>query len=104
MDAYFQAADPAHIKREKMKARELRASQWWKNEIGKGVCYYCHGRFEKEVLTMDHVIPIVRGGKTTKSNVVVCCKECNSKKKHQTPVEMTFNTLASSKSANEIEP
>ena len=38
-------------------------------------------------LTMDHVVPLARGGKTTKSNVVPCCKECNEQKLHLLPVE-----------------
>lgn len=90
MDSYFIVTDPEHVSREKAKARELRASQWWRNQIGAGVCYYCHEKFAKELLTMDHVIPIARGGKSTKSNVVTACKDCNSKKKYLTPVEMTM--------------
>jgi 5-methylcytosine-specific restriction protein A len=30
---------------------------------------------------MDHLIPIVRGGKSVLGNVVPACKDCNSKKK-----------------------
>lgn len=37
---------------------------------------------------MDHKTPISRGGKTTKGNVAVCCKDCNSAKKYYTPAEM----------------
>ncbi len=36
---------------------------------------------------MDHVIPLIRGGKSTKGNVVPSCKECNNKKKHMLPFE-----------------
>ncbi len=36
---------------------------------------------------MDHKVPIARGGRSTKSNVVVCCKNCNSEKQAQTVVE-----------------
>jgi len=36
---------------------------------------------------MDHVVPIVRGGKSTKSNVVPCCKDCNNKKQYLLPIE-----------------
>lgn len=90
MDAYFQKADEAHIRRERAKAKELRSSQWWRNQLGKAICYYCEQKCSKECLTMDHIIPIVRGGKSSKSNVVVCCKDCNSKKKYLTPVEMTM--------------
>lgn len=88
----FEKAPPEHIQREKAKAREMRQSQWWRQQLGQGQCYYCEGKFPKEQLSMDHVIPIVRGGKTTKSNVVVCCKDCNSKKKYHTPFEMRQNS------------
>ena len=30
---------------------------------------------------MDHVVPIGRGGKSTKGNVVISCKDCNNAKK-----------------------
>ena len=72
---------------EKAKARELRNSQWWKKKRGAGICYYCGKRFRPDELTMDHIVPIIRGGKTTKGNIVPCCKECNSKKKYMLPME-----------------
>ena len=75
------------VKREKVKARELRNSQWWKKKRGAGICYYCGKRFRPDELTMDHIVPIIRGGKTTKGNIVPCCKGCNSKKKYMLPME-----------------
>jgi 5-methylcytosine-specific restriction endonuclease McrA len=36
---------------------------------------------------MDHIVPIIRGGRSTKGNLVPCCKQCNSNKKHMLPVE-----------------
>ena len=36
---------------------------------------------------MDHLVPIVRGGKTTRANCVPACKECNSRKKYLLPME-----------------
>ncbi len=86
-DLHFEPADEQHVRREKTKARALRKSQWWKNRLGKGMCHYCGARVHPAQLTMDHVVPIVRGGKSSRSNVVTCCKDCNSKKKHQLPVE-----------------
>ena len=87
MDEYFETADEEHIRREKAKAREMRHSQWWKNECGRGVCYYCKRRVPPKELTMDHIVPIIRGGFTKKGNVVPCCKDCNNKKKYMLPVE-----------------
>lgn len=79
--------DEAHLRREKARARELRQSQWWKNRRGRGQCHYCGGRFPARELTMDHVVPIVRGGRSTRSNVVPCCKACNSRKQSLLPSE-----------------
>ncbi len=86
-ETFFFPADEEHLKRERSKAREMRRSQWFKNLKGKGQCYYCKERFHPKELTMDHIVPIVRGGKTSRSNVVACCKECNNKKKYMLPVE-----------------
>ena len=36
---------------------------------------------------MDHIIPIARGGKSVRNNLVPCCKECNSRKKYLLPME-----------------
>lgn len=85
--------DPVHVKRERAKAKELRKSPWWKEQLAKGICYYCGDRFEPEELTMDHVLPVVRGGKSVKSNCVPCCKECNNDKKFLTPAELIMREL-----------
>jgi len=36
---------------------------------------------------MDHIVPLSRGGKSTKGNIVAACKMCNNKKKYLLPVE-----------------
>ena len=77
---------------EKEKARALRQSQWWSNLIHSNpACYYCANKLEALQVTMDHVVPLSKGGKSTKSNIVVCCKPCNSKKKHMTAVEFLLS-------------
>ena len=86
-EVVFLPADPEQVQREKAKARELRRTQWWKNLRGRGKCHYCGVRVKAKELTMDHVVPLVRGGKTTKNNVVPCCKECNNQKKYLLPLE-----------------
>ncbi|HUV50172.1 MAG TPA: HNH endonuclease [Anaerolineae bacterium] len=79
--------DEADIKKERRKARELRVSQWWKRRCAKGICYYCDRAVSPKELTMDHIVPIGRGGRSTKSNVVPSCKGCNNKKKQLLPME-----------------
>ncbi|MFN7727526.1 MAG: HNH endonuclease [Bdellovibrio sp.] len=90
---YFAPASEAHQKKQKAKARELRASQWWRNQLGKGVCYHCELKFTPKELTMDHLVPIARGGLSDKSNCVPSCKECNNKKGHKTRAEMAMDDL-----------
>lgn len=75
------------VRRERDKARELRRSQWWKNRVGRGVCHYCGGTFAPDEITMDHLVPVARGGRSTRGNVVPACRECNSRKKYLLPVE-----------------
>jgi 5-methylcytosine-specific restriction protein A len=75
------------IRRERQKARELRASQWWKRKRATGVCHHCGQKFLPKELTMDHLIPIIRGGKSTRGNLVPACKKCNADRKHRLPFE-----------------
>jgi len=75
------------LKKEKQKARELRNSQWWKRRCDKGVCGYCNKPTSPGDLTMDHIVPIARGGKSVKGNVIPCCKDCNTQKKELLPME-----------------
>lgn len=47
----------------------------------KGHCHYC----DKEAkLTLDHVIPLSKGGKHSKDNVVAACAHCNCSKGNKT--------------------
>lgn len=43
-------------------------------------CQYCGCRPSKEQLTIDHILPRSRGGKSTWENVVLACQSCNTKK------------------------
>lgn len=88
---YYETADIQHKKRERTHARKLRQSQWWKSQLAKGVCYYCKESFSPGELTLDHKVPVARGGKSNKGNVVPCCKACNTSKRHLTPAEMILN-------------
>ncbi len=84
--AYF-FVDEEFIKREKEKARKLRKTRWWRRKIERGICYYCGRKVPPRELTMDHKIPLSRGGRSEKSNLVPACKECNNKKKYLLPWE-----------------
>ena len=87
MSDYYAPVDPDVLRRERAKARELRQSPWWKRRIADGVCHYCRRRVGHRHLTMDHLVPLGRGGRTTRGNVVPACKTCNTKKQSLVPVE-----------------
>jgi 5-methylcytosine-specific restriction endonuclease McrA len=42
---------------------------------------------------MDHIVPLARGGKSTKGNIVPSCKSCNVNKKLDTPVEQLLKEI-----------
>lgn len=75
------------IRKERRRARELRASQWWKRKRAAGICHHCGEKFPPAELTMDHLVPIIRGGKSTKGNLAASCKKCNSARKQGLPFE-----------------
>ena len=79
--------DNREISRQKERAKKLRQSAWWQRKVSKGGCYYCGRHVDPGEVTMDHVVPLTRGGKSTKGNLVPACKDCNNKKKDLLPIE-----------------
>jgi len=75
------------LRREKARARELRQSAWWRRRITVGTCHYCRRQVGTKALTMDHIVPLIRGGRSVRGNTVPACKDCNSKKQSLLPWE-----------------
>jgi hypothetical protein len=57
-------------------------------------CVYCGAQStvqqegsRKSILSIDHIIPVTRGGKTAIPNLACCCKLCNGEKNDRTPEE-----------------
>ena len=67
------------------------------------LCQYCgakegstrmvHGKPEKVVLTLDHILPESRGGPWTWDNLCACCVQCNRNKGDRTPEEAGMELL-----------
>jgi len=53
-------------------------------------CVYCGAKHD---LTIDHVIPISKGGENTWDNMVSACRRCNSKKGDRTPDEANMKFI-----------
>lgn len=83
----FDAPDDAEIRAERNKARDLRKTRWWQQKTAPGLCHYCGNQVAFKDLTMDHLVPLARGGRSTKDNLVPCCKNCNNRKKSMLPLE-----------------
>lgn len=47
-------------------------------------CLYCGS---KDRITVDHIIPLVRGGRHSLGNLAPACLPCNSQKRHRTITE-----------------
>lgn len=94
-------ADEEHIRRERAKVREAKKSRWWQQKTAGGLCHYCGRKFTFKELTMDHVVPIARGGTTSPGNVVPCCADCNKKKSVDTPVDTLLHDPQKSSSGQD---
>jgi 5-methylcytosine-specific restriction enzyme A len=82
-----------HIKKERNVAKALRKTNWWHNILQKGFCHYCGKIFSPTELTMDHIVPLSRGGSSTKGNIVPSCKSCNTIKRTSIPAEIIIDSL-----------
>lgn len=79
-DRYAREVDDAFLRRERARARMLRQTAWWRRRIAAGVCHYCRRAVGARALTLDHVVPLVRGGRSVRANIVAACKDCNARK------------------------
>lgn len=84
--------DQNHIKKEKAKVKSAKKSRWWQQKCAQGLCHYCGQKFSVQDLTMDHVVPLARGGTTTPGNTVPACQSCNKAKGVDTPLDLYFNS------------
>ena len=91
------AEDPKYREQEQSRARErLRRSAGFYEAWEKcgGVCAYCEQPLDAEdysrgpmAPTVDHMIPLSRGGADVAENRVLACNACNSAKGARTPRE-----------------
>ncbi|HKN59763.1 MAG TPA: HNH endonuclease [Candidatus Acidoferrales bacterium] len=53
----------------------------------RNTCQFCGAAFPASELTLDHVMPRSRGGRSSWENLVACCYACNNRKGDRTPEE-----------------
>ncbi len=54
----------------------------------RNTCQFCGCTFPASELTLDHVLPRSRGGRSSWENLVACCYQCNNQKGDHTPEEV----------------
>lgn len=86
-------AEIQHITLERKKAKIIKKTAWWKNQLAKNRCHYCKKEFHPSELTMDHKVSLIRGGTSTKKNLVPSCFTCNRQKKHLLEGELEIYNL-----------
>jgi 5-methylcytosine-specific restriction endonuclease McrA len=64
------------------------------------ICQYCGHTFARHQLTLDHVIPIVQGGRKCWENIVTACKPCNQRKGGRTPTQASMKLIRKPKQPN----
>lgn len=84
--AHWETQVPSVIMlREYMKAKSAvrfsRANVYLRDN---GQCQYCGTHIERKDATLDHVMPVSKGGKTTWDNCVTACGPCNAEKADKT--------------------
>ncbi len=57
-------------------------------------CQYCGKKGTVFELTLDHIVPKSKGGKTIAENLVAACTTCNNRKADRTPSEARMPLLA----------
>jgi hypothetical protein len=59
-------------------------------------CRYCGKQMEKgsRALSIDHVIPVSKGGSQNIDGIVTACKSCNQKKWQRTPTEAGMTLIS----------
>lgn len=76
-------------------AARRRLMHKWRSQ--RRACFYGCGRVAN---TIDHVIPLARGGTNYEGNLVPCCKSCNSSKQDLLVIEfVTRRRRATSRAA-----
>lgn len=73
---------PREAHRRRITRRAVLARDAW-------TCQYCGSR--KSGLTVDHVIPRSRGGKSVWENIVAACAPCNRRKGNRLPREIQMH-------------
>ena len=86
--ANWETRDPAVIMMKEMMRRRKnpRFSKYNVYLRDMFTCQYCEAKIPQSQLSLDHVLPISKGGRTSWTNIVAACTPCNSRKGNKTNI------------------
>jgi len=63
------------------RSRKLKL-KWWRT--GRRSCYWCRARMtDIRQMTVEHIVPLFRGGSNEDNNLAPACQDCNHGRGHQ---------------------
>jgi hypothetical protein len=85
--AVFMALDPPKIQREKVQRRNYR---YYKKQVDRlfkqsNYCFWCRKPMLRHEASLEHIIPLKRGGLDEPSNYAIAHKDCNAWRGHDMP-------------------
>ena len=80
-------------KYDRLPQREVKFTRQSVFERDGHICQYCGGKFPRDKLQKEHVIPKAQGGESNWNNIVAACMACNSIKRDRTPEQAGMKLL-----------
>lgn len=75
---HARAEQKRHSARERKKTKRMRAAMAHQGQVKR--CHYCRCLLTMATATLEHLIPISKGGRTESSNCRWACKPCNNQR------------------------
>jgi 5-methylcytosine-specific restriction endonuclease McrA len=92
-ERYKAKSNKAAAKRRALKLNntiEVVTTEFVRNLYATEICCYCKQYIERENRTMEHIIPLTRGGSHSPSNLAMACFKCNHSKVNKLPEEWDY--------------
>jgi 5-methylcytosine-specific restriction endonuclease McrA len=87
----------AMTKYDRVPRKEMKFSRYGIYARDGSKCQFCGKKLPSSELSLDHVVPLSRGGLSTWENVVAACVRCNTRKADRTPAEAGMKLIATPK-------
>ena len=91
-------------KYDRLPVRDIKYSRQTLFQRDNYTCGFCGNKFDRKVLTVDHIVPRAQGGRTHWDNTVTACVSCNAMKADRTPEQAGMPLLFKPKKPKWVGP